>query len=374
MKFDIGTREGGAARTGSASGNGTSGSSLAGLAFVPARPRPPRLRRRATPATFGAASLTKPLSRLRIVARFPDGAARLSAGCENPGVTGPPLLFDLGARGAIVLAGKDRASFLHGLVTNDTRKLTPGTGCAAAFLTPKGKMLADCVVLCEEDRLEIDCEPELAGKIEDLLRKYLVFNDVTIENHTAARAVLHVTGDAAGNAAEDLLRRVIGPGAGDPLPASPHAHARLRIPLQRKYSASRCAAGSRRRCGRLPPPRCSREPHRRPRLGPPPPLFPFRRNLFFSSLRRGAAGIARPSRRAAHRRRDPALGLRADRGRPAGRGGTPRARLHLRKQRLLYRTGDRGPHQNVWPCEQAARPAVRFRRRPAARRESLPRR
>ena len=99
----------------------------------------------------------------------------------------PPLLFDLTGRGAVVLAGKDRASFLHGLVTNDIKKLTPGAGCAAAFLTPKGKLLADCVVLCEEDRLEIDCEPELAGKIEELLRKYLVFNDVEIGNRQRRR-------------------------------------------------------------------------------------------------------------------------------------------------------------------------------------------
>jgi folate-binding protein YgfZ len=139
-----------------------------------------------------------------------------------------PLLFDLNARGAIVLTGKDRASFLHGLVTNDIKKLTPATGCAAAFLTPKGKMLADCVVLCEEDRLEIDCEPELSGKIEDLLRKYLVFNDVQIINDTPARAVLHLTGASPGDAVEDLLRKVIGPGPalGDvfSMPSEAHGH------------------------------------------------------------------------------------------------------------------------------------------------------
>jgi folate-binding protein YgfZ len=140
---------------------------------------------------------------------------------------GNSLLFDLGARGAIAIAGRDRASFLHGLVTNDIRKLMPGTGCAAAFLTPKGKMLADCVVLCEEDRLELDCAPELASKTEDLLRKYLVFNDVTITNETAANAVFHVTGEAGGKdrrEEEDFLRRVIGLGDDFALPREPHAH------------------------------------------------------------------------------------------------------------------------------------------------------
>jgi folate-binding protein YgfZ len=150
-----------------------------------------------------------------------------SAGCENPGMLGNSLLFDLDARGAIALTGRDRASFLHGLVTNDIRRLTPGTGCAAAFLTPKGKMLADCVVLCEEDRLELDCEGELASKIEDLLRKYLVFNDVTIVNATAANAVFHVAGKAGGKdrrEEEDLLRTIIRLGDDFALPREPHAH------------------------------------------------------------------------------------------------------------------------------------------------------
>ena len=145
---------------------------------------------------------------------------------------GTPLLFDLGARGAVLLTGKDRASFLHGLVTNDIRKLTAGTGCAAAFLTPKGKMLADCVVLCEEERLEIDCGPELNTKIEDLLRKYLVFNDVTIANETADTVVFHLTAEAPGNGAEDLLRRGMGLESGLAMPETPHAHRAVVFPFK----------------------------------------------------------------------------------------------------------------------------------------------
>ena len=138
-----------------------------------------------------------------------------------------PLLFDLTGRGAVVLTGKDRASFLHGLVTNDIKKLTPGTGCAAAFLTPKGKVLADCVVLCEEDRLEIDCEPELAKKTEELLRRYLVFNEVQIGNETEQTAVFHLAGETTGDVrgVEDFLRTVIGLGAAEAVPQSPHEHA-----------------------------------------------------------------------------------------------------------------------------------------------------
>ena len=148
-------------------------------------------------------------------------------------MSGPPLFFDLTGRGAILLTGKDRASFLHGLVTNDVKVLTPGAGCAAAFLTPKGKLLADCVVLCEEDRLEIDCGPELANKIEALLRKYLVFNDVLISDATGETAVFHLQHSAAGDAAEELLRKVIGrepddAGAASAWPRQAHAHVMAR--------------------------------------------------------------------------------------------------------------------------------------------------
>jgi folate-binding protein YgfZ len=151
-------------------------------------------------------------------------------------MSGPPLIFDLTGRGAIILTGKDRASFLHGLVTNDVKVLTPGTGCAAAFLTPKGKLLADCVVLGEEDRIEIDCEPELARKIEDLLRKYLVFNEVSISDATETTAVFHLRHSAAGDAVEELLRKVIGrapddAGAAGAWPRQAHGHVMALTPF-----------------------------------------------------------------------------------------------------------------------------------------------
>jgi len=102
-----------------------------------------------------------------------------------------PLLFDLTGRGAISLTGVDRATFLHGLVTNDVKGLRPGEGCAAAFLTPKGKMLADLTILCTDDELILDCDPALVEKLEGLLRKYLIFNEVVIENRTGETGVLH---------------------------------------------------------------------------------------------------------------------------------------------------------------------------------------
>jgi tRNA-modifying protein YgfZ len=125
-------------------------------------------------------------------------------------------LFDLTGRGSIAVTGKDRAAFLHGLVTADVRKLVPGMGSYAAFLTPKGKMLADLTILASAGELFVDCDAELAAKIAGLLAKYLIFQEAAVADRTLETAVLHVEGPGA---VEVLARAEIAS-----LPAAPHAH------------------------------------------------------------------------------------------------------------------------------------------------------
>src|SRR5919202_6987606 len=67
-------------------------------------------------------------------------------------------LLDRSERGKLALTGPDAKEFLAGQVTNDVVGLTPGTGCYAAVLTPKGKMLGDLRVLDAGDELLLDCK------------------------------------------------------------------------------------------------------------------------------------------------------------------------------------------------------------------------
>lgn len=122
-----------------------------------------------------------------------------------------PLLFDLTGRAAIAVQGRDRAEFLHGLLTNDVKKLRPGEGCAAALLTAKGKIRADLVVLCRGDELLLDAEADLAAPLVAMLQSYVFFQQVAAENHTGVMGVLHLEGTGAG----EIFRKVIrqdGPG------------------------------------------------------------------------------------------------------------------------------------------------------------------
>jgi tRNA-modifying protein YgfZ len=56
-------------------------------------------------------------------------------------------VVDHSERGKLALTGPDAKAFLQGQVSNDVEALVPGTGCYAAFLTPKGKMLGDLRIL-----------------------------------------------------------------------------------------------------------------------------------------------------------------------------------------------------------------------------------
>jgi folate-binding protein YgfZ len=66
---------------------------------------------------------------------------------EYQAVTEACGLVDRSQRGKLALTGSQVKSFLQGQVTNDVEALTPGEGCYAAFLTPKGKMLGDLRIL-----------------------------------------------------------------------------------------------------------------------------------------------------------------------------------------------------------------------------------
>lgn len=131
----------------------------------------------------------------------PPGAAFDTAALREK-----PLLFDLTGRSAIAVRDRDRAEFLHGLLTNDVKQLRTGDGCAAALLTPKGKMRADLVVLCRDEELVLDAEAGLAPPLVAMLRSYVFFQQVSIENRTDVTGVLHVEGMGAG----EILGMVIG--------------------------------------------------------------------------------------------------------------------------------------------------------------------
>jgi folate-binding protein YgfZ len=128
-------------------------------------------------------------------------------------LTGGCGLIDRSERGKLALTGTERKSFLAGQVTNDIEGLQAGSGCYAAFLTHKGKMLGDLRVLAAEDP---DTEPELLLDTEratlqalfDMVRRFKIGYDVELHKRTVQRGLLSLVGPGARAAAgaEDLAQ------------------------------------------------------------------------------------------------------------------------------------------------------------------------
>jgi folate-binding protein YgfZ len=129
-------------------------------------------------------------------------------------------VVDRSERGKLLLTGAEAKDFLHGQVTNDVLALAPGTGCYAAFLTHKGKMLGDLRVLDGGDAgLWLDTERAALQELFNMIRRFKLGRDVEVEKRTLQRALLSVAGPRA---------RDVVPGA-DALPDREHAHVRGEI-------------------------------------------------------------------------------------------------------------------------------------------------
>jgi folate-binding protein YgfZ len=134
-------------------------------------------------------------------------------------------LLDRSERGKLALAGRDAKSFLQGQVTNDVEALKPGSGCYAAFLTPKGKMLGDLRILDAGDELLLDTERVALQGLFNMIRRFSIGFDVQLHKRTLERSLLSLIGPESGA----VLRAAV-PGAGSsPLAPEEHAHVELAL-------------------------------------------------------------------------------------------------------------------------------------------------
>jgi folate-binding protein YgfZ len=122
-------------------------------------------------------------------------------------------LVDRSERGKLALTGADTKEFLQGQVSNDIEGLAPGTGCYAAFLTPKGKMLGDLRVLDTGEELLLDCERVALQELFNLIRRFKLGRDVELHKRTLETGLLSVIGPRS--------RAVAG---AEDLPEAEHAH------------------------------------------------------------------------------------------------------------------------------------------------------
>jgi folate-binding protein YgfZ len=103
-------------------------------------------------------------------------------------------LFDFSSRVKLRVTGADCVRFLNGQITNDIRKATGTVGVEACVLSAKGKLEAHLFVHQDGECFLIDADPALQSVLQPRLERYLIADDVNIEDVSSQFAILHVVG------------------------------------------------------------------------------------------------------------------------------------------------------------------------------------
>jgi folate-binding protein YgfZ len=104
-------------------------------------------------------------------------------------------LIDLSARAKFRIAGPDRFRFLNGQITNDLRKANAGTAIEACVLSAKGKTNAHLFISESDAGFQLDAESELRETLAARLERYIIADDVQLEDITDQFAILHLIGE-----------------------------------------------------------------------------------------------------------------------------------------------------------------------------------
>ena len=105
---------------------------------------------------------------------------------------GQARFVDLSERAKLRVIGTDRFRFINGQITNDLRKAGETIAIEACVLNAKGKTDAHIHVCTVGDSFAIDAERTLRERLRARLERYVVADDVEIQDITDEFSLFHV--------------------------------------------------------------------------------------------------------------------------------------------------------------------------------------
>lgn len=131
-----------------------------------------------------------------------DLASEYRAACVRAAV------FDVTDRGRLEVKGRDAATFLHNLCSNDIVRLPPGGSCEAFFLNVKARVIGYAVIgnvsILDQPSFWLDVDPGQAEKLLRHLDRYLISEQVELTDRSGQTAQFHV----AGPQAADIIKQI----------------------------------------------------------------------------------------------------------------------------------------------------------------------
>jgi len=112
--------------------------------------------------------------------------------------------FDFSDFGKLRIAGKDALDLLNRISTNDLNGLTPGMGKLTFLATEKGRVVDLCAVYVQQKDLLLLTSPNNSANVKKWIEKFIISDDVKVEDITDLRPMLLV----AGTSAAEFLKEV----------------------------------------------------------------------------------------------------------------------------------------------------------------------
>jgi len=112
-------------------------------------------------------------------------------------------VFDLRSRSKLRVKGDDRVRWLNGMITNNVRDLAVAHGVYGFLLNPQGRIQADLYAYNRGDTLIVDVDELLRKKVLSIFDRYIIMDDVEIEDLRDKLASIGV----AGPGSRDTLKR-----------------------------------------------------------------------------------------------------------------------------------------------------------------------
>ena len=114
--------------------------------------------------------------------------------------------IDRSSRGRIIVSGRDRATYLQGLLTNDIVALKSGQGCYAAYLTAQGRMIADLWVYELGDVILLMVAGDTKDALLARLDALIFTEDVQLGDVTETQAQIAIVGPRSASIVGSLLK------------------------------------------------------------------------------------------------------------------------------------------------------------------------
>lgn len=134
----------------------------------------------------------------RLPARFGEFTAEYRAAREGV------ALLDAGYFCAFSFTGPDRARYLNAVMTSNVRDLATGSGAIGLLLSPQGHILAEIQSYALAERILAISHAMTRERTFATLEKFIIMDDVALEDVTDKTGTLALTGPRAGAAIAEL--------------------------------------------------------------------------------------------------------------------------------------------------------------------------